>query len=190
MLGQEELRLRIMRSVRTKHARFEVQASGTSMVPLIPDGSKLDVECCQVGELRQGDVVVFRDGDNLSAHRCILRFRNRFYERGDNCGLWTRCLSRAGESVVGRVVAVYHSNGVIHDLQLQPYQQYGRLLAWIGLLSAFVGWSQCCLRTQVRYRHIVGQHEPLRGLFRRIIDSAYGKLIAPGSKKRASKNPP
>lgn len=65
------------------------RAAGSSMKPLIFPGAALDVDPVPPESLRAGDVLLFRDGAQLVAHRLVLHLddpdRGRLlYVRGDN----------------------------------------------------------------------------------------------------------
>lgn len=88
-----------------------------SMAPLIPAGSRIEVVAPQADQLDVGQVVVFKQGDRLVAHRllfgCPLPAPGWFLQRGDG-------VSQAGlvkvSDIVGLVVAVHLEHGQRHDL--------------------------------------------------------------------------
>jgi len=60
---------------------FEVHLSGVSMSPTIPDGVSIRVD--SASKAVPGDVVVFRDGDKLVAHRLRSVARGQMILLGD-----------------------------------------------------------------------------------------------------------
>ena len=52
-------------------ASFRVEVRGFSMYPFLKEGDVVEVAPIQIGEVEQGDVVFFRSGDRLLAHRVI-----------------------------------------------------------------------------------------------------------------------
>lgn len=161
----------LMWNYRATKSSIFLRAAGGSMEPMIRDGSILQVECCRVRDLRIGDVVVFREHDRLSAHRCFLRARDFFYERGDNCGMWTRCPKRTEADLVGRVIVVRPPDGPPEDIGWPPYRRYGRLLCLIAVVSAVVGL--------IRGNLLTVAHQPLKGPFRTIVQLAFRHWVSP-----------
>jgi signal peptidase I len=82
---------------------FRFQAKGRSMWPTIRDGDVLQVRSASFEKLRAGDVVLFKSGNGLRAHRIIRRRGDFFITRGDagveNDGQIRR------EEILGKVVA-------------------------------------------------------------------------------------
>ena len=113
-----------------------VATSGTSMLPLMPDGSRITVTACAAAALRPGDIILFDSGQTLITHR-VLRLRGgpdlRIYEKGDNrtAGTWI-----GSAQVVGRVTALERSGRTIR-LDQGVWPLIGRLVAWYwcGLLA-------------------------------------------------------
>jgi len=102
-----------------------------SMVPLIPAGSEIEVEgLAHDHALAVGDVVVFREGSRLVAHRllfaCPAPAPGWFLQRGDG-------VSDAGiigrRAVCGLVVGVTTAGGHRHDLRTPAALHHGRRLA-------------------------------------------------------------
>ncbi len=79
-----------------------------SMLPAIPVGAFLEVEPATGEHCRPGDIVVYRAGDKLVAHRIIWRIslggRRLFFEKGDTNkrGSWIR-----GARICGLVTAFH-----------------------------------------------------------------------------------
>lgn len=83
-----------------------------SMMPHLPPGGRIQVECSPSLEPRLGDIIVFRDADRLVAHRLLLRLRvgRRYwlYQKGDAAGIgsWVR-----GDRLVGVVTRASSPQG-------------------------------------------------------------------------------
>lgn len=83
-----------------------------SMLPLLPVGAEIAVAAARGMDCRPGDIVIFRRGDRLVAHRLLFAWgrgaRRWFLERGD--GVSTAGIIRAGD-VLGLVVEVIDPEG-------------------------------------------------------------------------------
>lgn len=102
-----------------------------SMAPLIPAGSHVEVAgLAPDAHLTAGDVVVFREGSRLVAHRllfaCPAPAPGWYLQRGDG-------VSRAGlighRAVRGLVVGVVGASGQHQDLRTPGARHHGRRLA-------------------------------------------------------------
>jgi hypothetical protein len=85
------------------------RTAGSSMFPLIRSGSVVQVEPVALESLRRGDVILFRAGDALVAHRLVDQGRGggagRLATRGD--AFPRRVIEEVDPSqVLGRVVAI------------------------------------------------------------------------------------
>ncbi len=63
---------------------IETTGMSSSMMPLIRPGEKVTVAFCQHCLLRSGDVVVFKSGDKLIAHRLVFKKNFVAVTKGDN----------------------------------------------------------------------------------------------------------
>jgi len=104
---------------------------GDSMRPMLLPGQSISVEFDPT-DLTPGDVLVFRQGDDLLVHRLLGPARSRdqgprWRTRGDG----TPALDPAVDShrVVGRVVAV-KDGGVWRSTRVGRARAYARCLAW------------------------------------------------------------
>jgi hypothetical protein len=83
-----------------------------SMLPCLPVGAKIEIAAVDGRECRVGDVVVFRRGDRLIAHRLLFGWGHEpgswFLERGD--GVSPAGLIRA-RTILGKVVALHRADG-------------------------------------------------------------------------------
>jgi len=124
-------------------ARNRIKIAGNSMLPLIVDGDGVLVEHGAT-EIRRGDIIVFRYGNDLAAHRVLSIHRGddgpTYVTKGDNAPRSDPPLS-AGE-IVGRVLAI-ERGGRHLPLDTPAWQALGWLiaagtLAWARLYS----WSR------------------------------------------------
>lgn len=82
---------------------FRFQAVGQSMYPTIRNGEVLHVEPIGNSKLKRGDIILFRRGDGLKAHRIVKIGGEVFVTRGDSS---LQADSEVGrEEILGRVVA-------------------------------------------------------------------------------------
>lgn len=88
-----------------------------SMLPTMPVGARIAVQPVDGSRCRVGDVVVFRQGDRLVAHRLIFGWgagpASWFLQRGD--GVSGAGLLRS-EAILGRVVAVQRPHAAVETL--------------------------------------------------------------------------
>jgi signal peptidase I len=107
---------------------------GGSMQPLIPEGALIEVEPRGPEALRRGDVIVFRSGEALVAHRLVGKTEAggnlRFITRGDAAS-WGVRQEVAPEQVLGRVSAVHWRRG----LRLRIDSGWGRALSLVLAVS-------------------------------------------------------
>jgi len=82
---------------------FEVRLTGTSMGRTIPDGSLVRVEPVAFHDVRRGDVIAFRDGDRVVAHRARFRARGHVIALGDGYALPDLPIPAA--AILGRITA-------------------------------------------------------------------------------------
>lgn len=65
-----------------------------SMMPCILTGKKIRINCLKEPELNVGDIIVYRDGKEITSHRLIVKInffkRTYLYQKGDACrfGKW------------------------------------------------------------------------------------------------------
>jgi peptidase S24-like protein len=110
-------RLGLFESYRKLERSDWIEATGRSMHPSIPPGSRLLVDFGR-GALRQGEVLVFRRGDALIAHR-LVGWRHtteglRLYARGDGEAFIDPVLTE--RDVLGVVRVVTLPDGRSEDL--------------------------------------------------------------------------
>jgi hypothetical protein len=127
-------RLGLVESYRTSGRSDWIDATGRSMHPSIPAGSRLLVDFGRLPD-RFGDVIVFRRGEQLIAHRLVGHRRTpdggQWLARGDAEAFFDPPLDP--DDVLGIVRAIARPDGRTEDLDA------GRRRA--GLLAAVSWWS-------------------------------------------------
>ncbi len=90
---------------------FRFQARGRSMQPAIRDGEFLHVQPVAMNELGKGDIVLFANGANYTAHRLVFAdwARDVFMTRGD-AGTETDGILH-GREILGKVIAKEENRG-------------------------------------------------------------------------------
>ncbi|MGB8991648.1 MAG: S24 family peptidase [Desulfobaccales bacterium] len=135
-------------------------ANGASMFPAIPGGSVIRVEPVKVEDLRRGDVILYRVGDRMIAHRLVgkvqVHGRIRLITRGDAFP-GTALEEVEPSQVLGRVAAIRWGRWQMRiDAGLGRFG--GRLAARI---SAAISWSYPALRRlRARLRRAPGPGQP------------------------------
>jgi hypothetical protein len=112
--------------------RFQAEAQGSCMVPVIRDGDMLTIEPVEAAVLRPGDVALYSAaGDHLFSHRVV----GRRIEDG-RLTLMTRGDAATGpgepvraDQVLGRVVRVQRGGRTL-DLERGTWRTAGRL--WVA----------------------------------------------------------
>ena len=109
--------------------RLELQ--GYSMYPFIRDGDVAQIAPVSMAQTAVGDIVFFRSGDRLLAHRVIRRMRKeeglQLVTRGDNSCQEDRPIHLEAD-LVGRVETIYRDGCTIElDRRLSGF--LGRLIA-------------------------------------------------------------
>jgi hypothetical protein len=106
--------------------RVEVPVLTGSMAPCLPVGSTLIVAPARGGTCRVGDVVVFRDGDRLVAHRLLWSWPpgrpRRYLQAGDGI---SRLGWVAATAILGLVVAVRDADRSTRDLRSPEARREG-----------------------------------------------------------------
>jgi signal peptidase I len=118
-----------------------LELHGCSMYPFIKDGDVAQITPISMPEAKVGDVIFFRSGDRLLAHRVIRRIREgeglRLVTRGDNSCQEDSPVSTEAD-LVGRVEVVYRDE---RDIGLD--RGFSRFL---GHLVARSGFAHFCIR--------------------------------------------
>jgi hypothetical protein len=158
-------RLGLVESYRARGRTSWLEATGGSMGRSIPPGSRLLVEFGSLPE-RRGEVVVFRRGDGLVAHRVVRRLRGgdgeRWAARGDNEAFFDPPLDEA--DVLGVVRLVRRADGRTEDLGAQRRRG--------GVIATVSWWSGRAAGAGTR----VIRRVPLRRSVRAAAERALGHL--------------
>jgi hypothetical protein len=115
LLGADIVRLRAAAAaLQPSDHEFETRTRGPSMAEAMPAGSPIRVRCGTEQGCRVGDVVVFMNGTDLTAHRVAYQGRSRrargfLVTLGDGLVMPDRPVSVT--SIVGRVTAVHGTGG-------------------------------------------------------------------------------
>jgi hypothetical protein len=107
-----------------------VPTRGSSMSPLISDGCRLKVEPVAPHSLRLGDIILYRAGENLVAHRLVGKRGEgqdlRLLSKGDAFP-WQAREKVAPEQIIGRVTAVRRRKG--REIRIEA--GWGRILSLV-----------------------------------------------------------
>lgn len=95
----------VVRLLANGDARPRLRMQGNSMAPLLNAGMVIELATFDRNEARRGDIVVFRDGDRLVAHR-IVGFTHDGLRTCGDAQPWSSEVARTS-NVLGRVAAVY-----------------------------------------------------------------------------------
>jgi signal peptidase I len=129
-------------------ASFRVEVRGLSMYPFLRDGDVVEVAPVQIGEVELGDVVFFRSGDRLLAHRVVeIAVDDRgthLRARGDSFRQEDPPINEA--DLVGLVTVVHRlgRNGE-HTIRLDRGSS-----KWLGVLMARSRIVHRCMRGLAR----------------------------------------
>ena len=111
-----------------------LQAAGASMIPAIWPGDLLTVRPCAVSSLRSGQVILFRRGDKLFAHRIQRINDDNIVTRGDSVREFDPPVAEC--EVVGRVECIRRGNRAVAPT----------LTLWNGIASFLLRRSDIVLR--------------------------------------------
>ena len=145
-----------------------------SMVPLIQPGDSVLISKAAAEQIRPGDVVIFRRGEDMIVHRVLKKLRSDdgllFLEKGDNSGV---CRTFGTEDVIGKAIMVkgrgkifylvspvgrsinsalsvcfYWSSAVVRRLKDSSHRNIrraGKVFMLISLLSSNILVRICCI---------------------------------------------
>ena len=112
-----------------------LKTRGYSMVPIIRSSGLIQVDPARPEDLLLGDIVVYRQGDQVVAHRLVAKRQQgedlRLFTRGDAFSWQSREEIRP-EQVLGRVTAVQNRRG----RQIRIDAGWGRVLS-LALAAAW-----------------------------------------------------
>jgi len=112
-----------------------IDVSGFSMWPFLKPGKKLVVKKVSVGDLKIGDIILYRANSQLVCHRLLKKStdknKNLLYTRGDNSGGLLQLVTE--EMFLGKVIGALR-NGKMINLAGQKQQFINRLIVEIAPL--------------------------------------------------------
>jgi hypothetical protein len=109
--------------------QVRLQVHGASMLPALWPGDVLTVQRCSCGDLRPGQLLLFRRNGTLTAHRVVRAGAASAITRGDALPACDEPV-QAGE-VVGQVVEVLRNGRIISSHQFLLQRPSARLLSWL-----------------------------------------------------------
>ena len=113
-----------------------------SMEPLILSGSKVIVRYGQLEDINLGDIVVFKQKNNLIAHRCIDVANDFLLTKGDNLSELDPPISNSG-IIIGKIISVKHKTRY-WNLDSSEWQSKNRQIARISFFQNKI--STICLQ--------------------------------------------
>jgi len=123
-----------LRLWQTTGRRHTIPIEGSSMLPLLRHGDQVAV-AHGLDDLRRGDVIVFRRGDRLVAHRLLKTGRQTFITKGDHTLHLDAPVPAA--AVLGRVIGM-RRGARFAALDTPAWRQAGALIAALSAGAARV----------------------------------------------------
>jgi signal peptidase I len=124
---------------------MRLELNGYSMYPFIRDGDVAQIAPISMAQTKVGDIVFFRSGDRLLAHRVVRRIQTdeglRLMTKGDSLSQEDRFIDTEAD-LVGRVETVLR-NG-------RTFRLDRRLSGLLGRLIARSRFAHFCLRSIIR----------------------------------------
>jgi len=114
------------------------EATGFSMWPFIKQGERLIIKKIPIGDLKIGDIILYRKDNQLVCHRLIRRIGDEkgylLYTRGDNSSQFD---SLSEEMFSGKVIATIR-NGKVLNLMHPRQQLFNRIII---IISPLISWG-------------------------------------------------
>lgn len=128
----ESNKYRVISHILAKKGSVDLQASGTSMFPLIKDGEVCRFINFEKTCLKRGDILLYESAHgHLVAHRLILQKRGKYLCKGDsNLGV-DEWISK--DQIIGKMVYVNKKKRVLF-----VDRTIGKLWAWAILTCPFL----------------------------------------------------
>lgn len=100
---------------------IEIPFQGNSMLPSLQPGDQLKVEVCGLDQLKENDIAVITECDELVCHR-VIKKNQGLYLKGDAA---IRLLN-LDESLMtwGRVIQIQRNGQLIQDVKLSKLKYY------------------------------------------------------------------
>ena len=115
------------------------ETTGFSMWPFLKAGEKLLIKKTPTGNLKVGDIIIYRADSQLVCHRLIKKIKQRerylLYVRGDSSVSWPEPITE--EMFLGKAISII-KNGKIITLHQMKGQLINRLIV---LVAPSVSWG-------------------------------------------------
>ena len=111
---------------------FLIKAAGFSMWPFVKDGDRLIVKKLKVQDLKIGDIILYKDGNNSQniCHRFVKKIESKdgfmLFARADAGGILSGPISE--DNLIGRVIGIIRDGKVMN---LRTRQQI--VLNWFNV---------------------------------------------------------
>ena len=115
---------------------IELPMLSGSMMPVLIPGKNIRIKSISQFEIRVGDIIIFKDGNTLTAHRVLIKLsvagKTFIYQKGDTnrLGYWI-----AGEKIVGYVHSAQKNNNTYINLKSKKAIKKARKKALIEILK-------------------------------------------------------
>lgn len=110
------------------------ETTGFSMWPFFKQGRKLIIKKTTVEDLRIGDIILYRSGNQLVCHRLIkkVKLNNEWllYARGDNSISLPECVN--GQMLLGKAIGIMRGAGKTIFLDTRKQQFLNRFIVIIA----------------------------------------------------------
>ena len=135
-LTSAELFSELSRELLRQGKSIRFSAPGRSMYPTIREGEAITVEPIDPAFVRPGDIVLYRSGDHVVAHRVVRREGGpRFILRDDTWGMRDEAVS--ADQVLGKVVSVERGGRAVNPYSTRAkarrlvHEVASRLKRWV-----------------------------------------------------------
>lgn len=111
---------------------IDVRVEGTSMRPLMRPGDTVSLRLAEASELKTGDLIAFRQDENLIVHR-LIRARKLdkslwLCQKGDNLSGWSWI---SADKVLGKVESI-RGRGKELNMSTRPWTWMNRVMGTLG----------------------------------------------------------
>ncbi|MFH0798816.1 MAG: S26 family signal peptidase [Pseudomonadota bacterium] len=124
--------------------------AGFSMWPFIKQGERLIIREAPIGDLKVGDIILYRAGEKFVCHRLVRRAKEgsgyRLYARGDTSGT-AECVSP--DRCLGKVVGIL-KNGTVVNLTSRAHRFVNRSIVVFAPLIRLGIWGAVRLNQWIK----------------------------------------
>ena len=101
----------------------KIFVQGSSMLPYLQTGDAVFVVTVSKEEIEEGDLIVFKRGNETYVHRAIIKEKDKFYEVGDNqiLGSWIDL-----NSPLGKVISIERKEGTCFDVNCKEERKLAK----------------------------------------------------------------